>query len=149
MHNSRKFVAVAALMLSSFLASTCAPAQAAEIKKGALVLRSGAANTEISYQNEATDENGKLQNVSALCSPKASSKSKSEQLVKSDMTRKKTNLFQGIFGATQASTIIGSGGTVVSVPLSRNPNHCEISGLKIGQIKGIWSMCTGPNGKGC
>jgi hypothetical protein len=119
-------------------------AGAFDIKKGALVLRSGKANEASSYKNESTDSNEKLQGVSALCSNGNSTKVKSKDLIKTD--KSKSGLFQNDYGATQVSTILSAGGSVASKPLKKNPNHCEISGLTVEKLKGVWSMCTAAAG---
>jgi len=129
--------AVAALLLSSTV-----PVHAFDIVKGALVLRSGLANTDGAYTKEDTDPNNKLRNVSALCSSAVSSKEHAITLIQTDTTRGATGLFAGNFGATQASTIVNAGGSVVSKPVTGNPNHCEISGLTVSKMKGLWKMCT-------
>jgi hypothetical protein len=130
-----------ALVLATAVLSSSA--DAAKIKKGALVLRSGAVNTDANYSNQDIDANGKLHFVSALCSPGNSNKGHSAALIATDMTRALSGLFAGAYGATQASTIINAGGTVVSKPvLPGNPNHCEISGLTVARMKGVWTMCT-------
>ena len=114
------------------------------IKKGALVLRSGKANDAASYKNDSTDSNDKLQGVSALCSNGNSTKAKSKDLIRTD--KSKSGLFQGDYGATQVSTVVSAGGSVASKPLKGNPNHCEISGLTVEKLKGVWSMCTAAGG---
>ena len=119
-------------------------AGAFDIKKGALVLRSGKANEASSYKKESTDSNEKLQGVSALCSNGNSAKARSKDLIKTD--KSKSGLFQNDYGATQVSTILSAGGSVASKPLKKNPNHCEISGLTVEKLKGVWSMCTAAAG---
>ena len=88
--------------------------------------------------------NDKLQGVSALCSNGNSTKAKSEDLIRTD--KSKSGLFQGDYGATQVSTVVSAGGSVASKPLKGNPNHCEISGLTVEKLKGVWSMCTAAGG---
>jgi hypothetical protein len=129
--------------LSMLIFATAALIQPADaqIKKGALVLRSGAANSKANYNGQDTDPNGKLQHVSALCSPDNSNKSKSNSLIASDTTHAANHLFTDNYGATQASTIINAGGNVVSKPLPGNPNHCEISGLTMAKMTSVWAMC--------
>lgn len=129
-----------------FASSALIEPAGAQIKKGALVLRSGAVRTDASYNNEDRDPNGKLMHVSALCSPTNSTKSKSAALIATDTTHVANGLFVANYGATQASTIINAGGTVVSKPVTGNPNHCEISGLTVAKIKGVWTMCTAAAG---
>ena len=136
---SKTILALSALAVATTLLGSSA--EAAKIKRGALVLRSGAVNLNASYSNEHRDANGKLHFVSALCSPGVSNKDNSAALIATDTTRGVTGLFAGTYGATQASTIINAGGAVVSRPVPGNPNHCEISGLAVAQIKGVWTMC--------
>jgi len=133
------YVLSAVILVAAVLAAS---PSAAKIKKGALVLRSGQVNDAASYKNEHTDSNDKLLHVSALCSPGASTKSKSADLIATDRTRGTSGLFANMYGATQASTIMSAGGTIESKPLKNNPNHCEISGLSVAKIKGVWSMWT-------
>jgi hypothetical protein len=136
--------ALSALAVTTAILTSSAAADG--IKKGALVLRSGAVNTDASYRNEQKDANGKVHFVSALCSPDVSNKTNSAALIATDTTHLQNGLFTGVYGATQASTIINAGGSVVTKPLKGNPNHCEISGLSVAKIKGVWTMCTAANG---
>ena len=146
---SRFTIRGGALTLALSLLIVSSPSFADPVNKGALVLRSGAADGDDNYANQDVDSNGKLQDVSALCSPDASNKGKSADLITTDKTRNQNKLFQAKFGATQASTITGLGGKVVTDPLDRNPNHCLISGLKVSQIKGVWTMCNVGNNPQC
>lgn len=101
-----------------------------------LMVRSGAANTDGNYDGEDKDINGKLEQVSALCKDVEETSVEVAKLVKSDKTR---NWGVGpTWWVSKASTATGQGGKVVIDAQTNNPNHCLISGLKIGNMKGIW-----------
>ncbi len=117
-----------------------APSFAGDVPKGALIVRDGAANTDANYANQDKDPNGRLQQVSALCSAGAEQRSRAnaQSLIGTDGTR----TWATTYGTAQVSTIINLNGTVVTDPLTHNPNHCLISGLTVPKIKGVWRMCS-------
>lgn len=120
---------VCGLLLSALAAGAV---QAAEVGKGVLIVRGGAANTDNNYRKEDRDSNDRLYRVSALCA--SSGNQTPAALVATDTG--------WAFGATYMSgsstTVINYGGHVVKDPLPGNPNHCLINGLTLAQIKGMW-----------
>lgn len=123
----------------------CCAANAAfaeNVPKGALVVRYGAANTDINYENQqGYPEN--LQSVSALCSQKNSNVNAGtvSELIKTDSKHPK-DLKKA--GGANASALINQGATVVKNPLKGNPNHCLISNISVKRIKGVWQIFSDP-----
>ena len=102
------------------------------VEKGMIIVRGGAANTAANYDKEDRDPNGRLENVSALCGTK--DLKDAAALVATDHSRN-----WGAYMTSNTTTIINLGGSVTKDPQPRNPNHCLINGLTLGQIKGIWN----------
>lgn len=126
------------VIAAGMLISASSFAKINDVPKGALVVRYGAANTDINY---ATQDGypGTLQNVSALCS-KANSgvdQAKVEALIATDANHPK-DLKQA--GGANASTLINKNATVSTDPLPDSPNHCLISNIELKHIKGAWKM---------
>ena len=119
------------------LQSFSALAHAAEIGKGVLLVRYGAANKDLNYEKD-DGYPGELSGISVLCKVgiNANTKANFDQLVKSDKTRP-TSIKQG--GGALSTVVINSGAKVVTDPLPNNPNHCLINGIKLSQIKGVWT----------
>jgi hypothetical protein len=117
-----------------------APSFAGNVPKGALIVRDGAANTDANYANQDKDPNGRLQQVSALCSAGAEQRDRAnaQSLIGTDDTR----TWAATYGTAQVSTIINLDGKVVTDPLTNNPYHCLISGLTVPKMKGVWQMCS-------
>jgi len=110
-----------------------------------LMARSGAANTDKNYEGEDQDINGKLEQVSALCKdikPKDLTADSVKKFVQSDKTRKWGD--GPTWWIARVSTATGLGAKVVEDAQPGNPNHCLISGLKVSQIKGIWTESPAP-----
>lgn len=110
-----------------------------------LMARSGAANTDKNYEGEDQDINGKLEQVSALCKdikPKDVTADSVKKFVQSDKTRKWGD--GPTWWIARVSTATGLGAKVVEDAQPGNPNHCLISGLKVSQIKGIWTESPEP-----
>jgi hypothetical protein len=128
--NTHKNLA-ACILFATLCAGSISPAQAAEVGKGVLIVRGGAANTDANYAKEDQDSNGRLERISALCA--SSGSQTAAALVASDTTR-----VWGAFMSGNTTTVINSGGHVLKDPLPGNPNHCLINGLKLSQIKGMW-----------
>ncbi|WP_448099913.1 hypothetical protein [Luteibacter jiangsuensis] len=110
-----------------------------------LMARSGAANTDKNYEGEDRDINNKLEQVSALCKelkPADVDAESVKKFMKSDKTR---NWGDGpTWWISRVSTATGLGAKVVEDAQPGNPNHCLISGLKVSQIKGIWTESPEP-----
>ncbi|WP_242113251.1 hypothetical protein [Luteimonas aquatica] len=100
------------------------------IPKGWIVVRDGNVKDKQNYAKEDLDQNKKLRGVSALC---AENNADVAKLVKSDKTRKWGNPNQA-----SVTTIVNLGGGVRKDEQPKNPSHCLISGLTVGQMIGVW-----------
>lgn len=100
-----------------------------------LMARSGVANDDDNYKGEEKDINGNLERVSALCKNIKETSVEVEKLVKSDKTR---NWGVAPWWVSKVSIATKQDAKVVIDAQEGNPNHCLISGLSLGQIKGIW-----------
>ena len=129
-------------LLAMMLACICGATSAADVPKGALVVRYGAANADDSYENQLGNPDN-LQAVSAVCSPdnKGVTQENIKALILTDNTRP-SSIKQA--GATNASTLINQGARVVQDRLSGNPNHCLISNISRSKIKGAWTQYSSP-----
>lgn len=101
------------------------------VGKGVLIVRGGAANTDANYDKEDRDANSRLEGVSILCASKNSQTA--AELVQTDKSRN-----WGSYMSGSSTAVINQGGQVVMDPQPKNPNHCLLNGLKLGQIKGLW-----------
>ena len=120
------------------LHSLSALAYAGEVGKGVLLVRYGAANTDMNYEKEDGYPNT-LTGISVLCRAgiTANTKTNFDLLVRSDTNRPAT-LTQG--GAALSTVVINFGAKVVTDPLPGSPNHCLINGIKLSQVKGAWAF---------
>ncbi|MCS3802703.1 MULTISPECIES: hypothetical protein [Chromobacterium] len=119
---------------------------AENVPRGSLVVRYGAANTDENYAKEDGYPDGKMQSISAVCSPgnEAVSEVNVKNLIRSDKGHPSADRL-GKAGATNASSLIGAGATVVKDPIkSKNPNHCLINNIKLKDIKGVWTIFADP-----
>lgn len=130
------------LMVMGAMVSVSSFAAGNDVPKGALVVRYGAANTDVNYENQ-DGYPGKLQGVSALCSSEASTvdAAKVRALILTD--RGHPNPLNKA-GATNASTLINKNATVKKDPQPNNPNHCLINNIELKNIKGAWQIYSNP-----
>jgi hypothetical protein len=130
--------AIFATLLSIGLSSS-ASAHGDEIDKGWLMIRGSKGgfgpNKPKNYQDESDSGNGKLNDVSILCSI-SSDPGKAAAVIASDGTR----VWPAGSWATALSTaVINKGGHVYKDPLDNNPNHCVIYGLTAADLANVFS----------
>jgi hypothetical protein len=136
-----KALALGTFTLSSFSAAfvatathTASAARAAEVGKGILIIRRGAANTKANYNKEDRDPNGKLMDVSVQCDPKTKYPGKP-----ADRARLIAN--QAGFAPSMtanSTTFVNAGGHVVTSPMNGNRYHCSINSVTLSTAMGAF-----------
>lgn len=89
------------------------------------------ANHRNNYAHEEISIDGVLSGVSALCGTKGTT---AAALVTTDQTR---TWNAGTYMSVSTRTL-AKHATVRAAPLKNNPNHCEIDGITVKELTGLW-----------
>lgn len=138
---STVLVLAAAAVFTAFpILAASVPASAEDAPKGVLVVRSGDPTQAANYDKDDQDANGKYTDVSVQCNPKIaySSDAAARAAGAAKLTAGQTRF--GTFGTANSTAFINAGGKVALAPQKGNPQHCSISGVKLGILTGNFHL---------